>query len=114
MADELERKAIGQLISESTGARPEGDGSAPLTLPLLMQNVIPGVDLLASEKDKLLHDVQHRPDEMKVEDYENSVPIEEFGIALLRGMGWKEGMAVGRRSYNDKCAFRTLVLLWKC
>ena len=24
------------------------------------------------------------------------MPIEEFGLAMLRGMGWKEGMGVGR------------------
>ena len=25
-----------------------------------------------------------------------AMPIEEFGMAMLRGMGWKEGMGVGR------------------
>jgi len=29
------------------------------------------------------------------EDYEK-VPIEQFGLALLRGMGWKESDGVGR------------------
>jgi G patch domain/KOW motif-containing protein len=24
------------------------------------------------------------------------MPIEEFGLAMLRGMGWQEGMGVGR------------------
>lgn len=34
--------------------------------------------------------------EEKVEpDYE-SVPISDFGMAMLRGMGWKEGMAIGK------------------
>lgn len=31
-----------------------------------------------------------RPDESTLDDYE-SVPIEQFGLAILRGMGWKDG-----------------------
>jgi hypothetical protein len=30
-----------------------------------------------------------------LEDYED-VPVEEFGAALLRGMGWKDGQGIGR------------------
>ncbi|KAL1490246.1 hypothetical protein ABEB36_012973 [Hypothenemus hampei] len=33
--------------------------------------------------------------ESSLEDYE-SVPISDYGLALLRGMGWKEGMGIGR------------------
>lgn len=33
--------------------------------------------------------IDELPDETKQEEYEN-VPIEEFGAALLRGMGWKD------------------------
>jgi len=29
------------------------------------------------------------------EDYEK-VPIEQFGLAMLRGMGWTDGNGVGR------------------
>jgi len=29
------------------------------------------------------------------EDYEK-VPIEQFGLALLRGMGWKDGDGIGK------------------
>jgi G patch domain/KOW motif-containing protein len=36
-----------------------------------------------------------RPDVSTLEDYEK-IPIEAFGAALLRGMGWKEGEAVGK------------------
>ncbi|EFJ51408.1 hypothetical protein VOLCADRAFT_87660 [Volvox carteri f. nagariensis] len=35
------------------------------------------------------------PDAMDVEAYE-AMPVEEFGKAMLRGMGWEEGMGVGR------------------
>lgn len=30
-----------------------------------------------------------------LQDYEN-VPIEEFGTAMLRGMGWKSGEGIGK------------------
>lgn len=30
-----------------------------------------------------------------LEDYEN-VPIESFGTAMLRGMGWKSGEGIGK------------------
>ena len=33
--------------------------------------------------------------EAKLEAYE-AMPIASFGEAMLRGMGWKEGMSVGR------------------
>ncbi|CAH1121103.1 unnamed protein product [Ceutorhynchus assimilis] len=33
--------------------------------------------------------------EPTLEDYE-SVPIGDYGLALLRGMGWKDGMAIGK------------------
>lgn len=33
--------------------------------------------------------------EPSIDDYEN-VPIADFGLACLRGMGWKEGMSIGK------------------
>jgi hypothetical protein len=40
-------------------------------------------------------DVKNRPDETTMDDYEN-IPVEEFGAALLRGLGWNEGEGIGR------------------
>lgn len=39
-------------------------------------------------------DVSLRPEEPSVANYDE-VPVEEFGLALLKGMGWKPGMAIG-------------------
>ncbi|KXZ46948.1 hypothetical protein GPECTOR_39g442 [Gonium pectorale] len=39
--------------------------------------------------------VEELPDVADVEAYE-AMPIEEFGRAMLRGMGWEDGMGVGR------------------
>ena len=50
-----------------------------------------------NEDDRFKADVAARPDSADLEAYA-AVPVEEFGAALLRGMGWKEGDAVGKRS----------------
>lgn len=49
-----------------------------------------------NEDDAFRSDVASRPDSASLEDYA-AVPVEEFGAALLRGMGWKEGEVVGKR-----------------
>ncbi|KAL8831980.1 MAG: hypothetical protein Q9191_000542 [Dirinaria sp. TL-2023a] len=41
-------------------------------------------------------DVASRPDPASLADYA-AVPVEEFGAAMLRGMGWKEGGVIGKR-----------------
>lgn len=53
-----------------------------------------GVDI--NEDDAFRTDVASRPDSASLDDYA-AVPVEEFGAALLRGMGWKEGDVVGKR-----------------
>lgn len=42
------------------------------------------------EEDAFKRAMRSAPDVSTLEDYER-VPVEEFGAALLRGMGWKEG-----------------------
>lgn len=47
------------------------------------------------EEEVLRHDVDTRPEAPTLDDY-SSMPIAEFGAAMLRGMGWKDGSGVGR------------------
>ena len=49
-----------------------------------------------NEEDAFRTDVASRPDSASLDEYA-VVPVEEFGAALLRGMGWKEGDVVGKR-----------------
>ncbi|KXS15105.1 hypothetical protein M427DRAFT_70193 [Gonapodya prolifera JEL478] len=96
-ADEL---AAAQIIAEADGtAVPSLDQSLTLQVPIIQQNAVPGLDALATEEEKYRHDVSLRPDEPKLEDYDG-VPVELFGSALLRGMGWKEGQAIGKNKKN--------------
>lgn len=48
-----------------------------------------------SEADAYRRAIALAPDVSTLEDYER-VPVEEFGAALLRGMGWKEGNKIER------------------
>lgn len=43
----------------------------------------------------LRKDLEHLPPEARLEDYE-AMPVEHFGEALLRGMGWTEEKGIGR------------------
>ncbi|RHY08386.1 hypothetical protein DYB28_001276 [Aphanomyces astaci] len=57
--------------------------------PMLTRNRIPGMDKIVGETNKFKHDLSMRPDELDIHsDAFDAVPIEEFGAALLRGMGW--------------------------
>lgn len=79
-----------------------GDKKSTLVLPAIGSNG--GIDDLrtgkdtfpTNEDDVFRNDVASRPDMASLDAYA-AVPVEEFGAALLRGMGWKEGDAVGRR-----------------
>lgn len=55
--------------------------------------------ILSAEKELNLYQQQLEAaaEEATLDDYANT-PIEEFGAALLRGMGWAEGKAVGKRN----------------
>ncbi|KAK9467814.1 DExH-box splicing factor binding site-domain-containing protein [Lipomyces arxii] len=83
-----EERALGQLISEFT-EDPEKKSDLVLQLAHSSSTFAP------SEEEAYKADVESRPDEPTLEDYEH-VPVEEFGLALLRGMGWKEGEGIGR------------------
>ncbi|KAJ5963637.1 pre-mRNA-splicing factor spp2 [Penicillium vulpinum] len=48
-------------------------------------------------------DVASRPDPANLDAY-NAIPVEEFGAALLRGMGWKDGQSIGRGNYSSATA----------
>jgi len=57
------------------------------------------LDKIMDEKDRFLFDVQSRPDEADLDAY-NRMPLDEYGIAMLRGMGWTEGMPIGKNAQH--------------
>ncbi|KAF5388824.1 hypothetical protein D9757_005624 [Collybiopsis confluens] len=59
----------------------------------------PRVDVIptpVSEQEAYKQDVEGLPDSSTLADYER-VPVSQFGAAMLRGMGWKEGTAASRK-----------------
>jgi hypothetical protein len=63
--------------------------------------IIPQPQHPISETDAYRQDVQEFPDEATLDDYAR-VPVSQFGAALLRGMGWKEGAPVTASSKGKK------------
>lgn len=78
------------LVIETTRA---GEGEA-------VEDVNEFYDSHNSETRSFRADVAARPESATLEQY-NAIPVEEFGAALLRGMGWKEGQAVGKGKYGS-------------
>ena len=81
-ADPTDEDAIKGLLADASGETERARAS---------RRVIPQV----SEEDILRNDVDTRPEAPTLQEY-SATPIEEFGAAMLRGMGWKEGEGVGR------------------
>ncbi len=55
--------------------------------------VLPHIE---SEEQAFDRDYRDAPDAPSLAEY-NAVPVEEFGAALLRGMGWKDGESIGKQ-----------------
>lgn len=91
--------ALQALIRESKG---EGEaGTRKSDMVIEAQDHTNGtVHVEETEMSSFRADVASRPDSASVTDYD-AVPVEEFGAALLRGMGWKEGERVGKGNYGD-------------
>jgi hypothetical protein len=78
----LEKKAIDALVNGKSG-------DDDLVIPL------------HNEEESFLNDVRNAPDAPTLDAYE-ATPIEGFGAALLRGMGWKDGDAIGKNGKPTK------------
>ncbi|XP_038604266.1 G-patch domain and KOW motifs-containing protein [Tachyglossus aculeatus] len=92
-------QAVKEIIEESKKSLEERENGPQvdpnLAIPLLMQNRVPdGFE----DGDKV--DVSLRPESATEADYE-VVPVEAYGIAMLRGMGWKAGEGIGRTFKQD-------------
>jgi len=77
------KKELKNWEGRSDDKKPDGD------IPAVMINQASEGD---TNDDHL--DVTLRAEQSTMDDYEN-VPIEEYGLAMLRGMGWKPGEGIG-------------------
>ncbi|KAM9584646.1 G-patch domain and KOW motifs-containing protein isoform 1-T1 [Morphnus guianensis] len=76
----VEAQAVQELLQEARQSQEQGEGNPgpPISIPLQLQD----------------RDVAPRP-QPGPQDYE-AVPVEAFGLAMLRGMGWSQGEGIGR------------------
>ncbi|XP_073051891.1 protein MOS2-like [Primulina eburnea] len=56
--------------------------------------------MLDLEIRRLREDMEKLPEDAGMDDFAD-VPVEGFGLALLSGYGWKEGMGIGRNAKED-------------
>uniref|UniRef100_A0A023FKC7 G-patch domain-containing protein n=1 Tax=Amblyomma cajennense TaxID=34607 RepID=A0A023FKC7_AMBCJ len=87
----LEQQAIKEILADAAGSGDSKATTQDMSIPLLVQNKVPE----GYETDEKV-DVSLRAEEPTMDDYEN-VPIEEYGLAMLRGMGWNPGKPIGAR-----------------
>ncbi|OWA50171.1 putative G patch domain and KOW motifs-containing protein [Hypsibius exemplaris] len=69
----------------------EGDDSS-LEIPLWMQNRLP--EHLQSSETGTLNSDMHASEPTQ-DDYDQ-IPVEKYGMAMLRGMGWREDQGIGK------------------
>eukprot|EP00112_Aurelia_sp_Birch-Aquarium-sp1_P012452 Seg2619.2 transcript_id=Seg2619.2/GoldUCD/mRNA.D3Y31 product="G-patch domain and KOW motifs-containing protein" protein_id=Seg2619.2/GoldUCD/D3Y31 len=90
-SSEKDTEAAREFLKDLEGDQDAEKDKKNVAIPLLMRNKLPvkGGDV-GDEK----FDVSLLPDASKADDYDD-VPVIAFGAAMLRGMGWKEGEAIG-------------------
>ncbi|EHB09458.1 G patch domain and KOW motifs-containing protein [Heterocephalus glaber] len=89
LADRVLSQAVKELIEESKKSLEEREISGvdpTLAIPMIQKGCTPSGEGADSEPRATV------PEEA---DYE-AVPVEAYGLAMLRGMGWKPGEGIGR------------------
>jgi hypothetical protein len=99
----LDEQAARALLADASGQVSVDDSGPKLVIavadaevstlkrkPLLLANVAPELLEIDNDLDRYKRDIELRPDDIDFKsDAYKAVPIEEFGAALLRGMGWE-------------------------
>ncbi|XP_044090475.1 G-patch domain and KOW motifs-containing protein isoform X1 [Neovison vison] len=90
LVDGMLSQAVKELIEDSKKSLEERENSGvdpTLAIPMIQKGCIPNGERADSEPR-----AETVPEEA---DYE-AVPVEAYGLAMLRGMGWKPGEGIGR------------------
>ncbi|XP_062039687.1 G-patch domain and KOW motifs-containing protein isoform X2 [Lepus europaeus] len=103
LMDEVLSQAVKELIEEtekSLEERKNANADSMLTIPMIQKGYTSNKEGVDGE-----HSAETVPKEA---DYE-AVSVEAYGLAMLRGMGWKPGDGIGRTFSHSNCLPRTNV-----
>ena len=92
----IDERAIDALM----GVKSNGN-AANLIIPITTSHSMDNLQGRIGEEDEYQRAIRVAPDVSTLEDYER-VPVEEFGAALLRGMGWNEDDSKKGRAERPK------------
>ncbi|KAK2187174.1 hypothetical protein NP493_173g04014 [Ridgeia piscesae] len=93
VVESADQQAANEILADVARTHKAGEtGETDFSIPLLMRNKVPE----GFETDDQLN-VSLRPEEPDPADYDR-VPIDDFGFAMLRGMGWKTGQGLGKNN----------------
>ena len=96
--DDVQAKKVPSQDSETSAEASKTKTDDELAIDALLGNKSSAARVIAiSEDDAYREDIGQAPDAPDEAAYA-AMPVEDFGKALLAGMGWKEGQAVGRRN----------------
>ncbi|CAG8461913.1 368_t:CDS:2 [Ambispora gerdemannii] len=94
----LRQLALNELMKASDPEDLTENSQNLLVLPQKENSYTQETKVKADDAESFRQLIENHPDEKKI-DY-GRVPIQEFGAALLRGMGWKPGMSIGKNQSN--------------
>ncbi|PGH15860.1 hypothetical protein AJ80_05391 [Polytolypa hystricis UAMH7299] len=100
--------ALRALMDESKGEDGSGTRRSNLVIESQRQPSPDDEYEIYDETSAFRVDVTSRPEPASLADYA-SVPVEEFGAALLRGMGWKDGDPIGKGKYSGAGSLKARV-----
>jgi hypothetical protein len=92
----VEERARRALVLDAAKVATGAEGEEA-TLGLKIETGTASSRALRSEEEAYRDDLSRCGAETRLDDY-SEMPIHEFGKALMRGMGWKDGDALGGRS----------------
>ncbi|XP_008060933.1 G patch domain and KOW motifs-containing protein [Carlito syrichta] len=90
VVDGVLSQAVKELIEESKKSLEERENAGvdpTLAIPMIQKGCTPNREGADSEP---------RPETVPEEANYEAVPVEDYGMAMLRGMGWKPGEGIGR------------------
>ncbi|MBW0507762.1 hypothetical protein O181_047477 [Austropuccinia psidii MF-1] len=93
----LDQKALRELLSQANEQSNQPKPIEPILMPPQQaQSESDDQSDPGDETEQFRREVSKLPDSSTLDDY-HRVPVGQFGLALLKGMGWQEGTSTSKR-----------------